>query len=85
MSYYDNYYYNIIPFVIKSVDVTYQWPMDTVFAKLIGHNMEVYIDDMILKTWQWGNKTIYMEEDDPSDWFADGTIRKLGLYFHSSF
>lgn len=50
MSYHDNYYYNIMPFVIKSVDVAYQRPMDTVFAKLIGHNMEVYIDNMILKT-----------------------------------
>ena len=29
---------------------TYQWMMDKVFAKMIGKEVEVYIDDMIVKT-----------------------------------
>lgn len=50
MSNHDNYYYNIVPFRLKNVDATYERLMDPMFSKTKGHNLEVYIDDMIMKT-----------------------------------
>lgn len=50
MSHHDNYYYNIIPFGLNNVGVTYQRLMNVVLSKQIGHNLEVYIYDMIMKT-----------------------------------
>lgn len=50
MSNHDNYYYNIMPFGLKNVDATYQRLIDVVFAHEIWRNMEVYVEDMIVKT-----------------------------------
>lgn len=50
MSNHNNYYYNIMPFRIKNVGTTYQRLMDAVFFKKLRHNLEVYIDGMIVKT-----------------------------------
>ncbi|RDX84446.1 hypothetical protein CR513_34499, partial [Mucuna pruriens] len=43
------YYYQVIPFSLKNAWATYQRLMDKVFAKHIGHNLEVYVDDMVVK------------------------------------
>lgn len=43
-----NYYYNITPFRLKNNGVTYQRLMNTVLSKKIGHNLEVYIYNMIV-------------------------------------
>nr|KYP31996.1 Transposon Ty3-G Gag-Pol polyprotein [Cajanus cajan] len=45
-----NYCYHIMPFRLKNAGATYQRLMDTVFVEQIGHNLEVYIDDMVIKT-----------------------------------
>ncbi|GAU47407.1 hypothetical protein TSUD_403880 [Trifolium subterraneum] len=45
-----NYHYIIMPFGLKNVGATYQRLMDRVFAHQIGKNLEVYIDDMVVKT-----------------------------------
>ncbi|KAK2382358.1 hypothetical protein QL285_069902 [Trifolium repens] len=45
-----NYFYNVMPFGLKNAGVTYQKLMDRVFSKQIGKNLEVYIDDMVVKT-----------------------------------
>lgn len=45
-----NYYYEVMIFVLKNVRATYQRLMDMVFASPIGSNLEVYIDDMMIKT-----------------------------------
>lgn len=50
MSNHDNYYYNFMPFRIKNVGATYHRLTDAIFSKQIGRNLEVYIDDMIVKT-----------------------------------
>lgn len=52
MSNHNNYYYNIMPFRLKSAGTTYQRLMDAGFFKKLGHNLEVYIDGMIVKTYE---------------------------------
>lgn len=50
MSNHVNYYYNVMHFRLKNTNAAYQRLMDVVFSKYIGCNLEVYIDDMIVKT-----------------------------------
>nr|KYP56988.1 Retrovirus-related Pol polyprotein from transposon 297 family [Cajanus cajan] len=45
-----NYCYRVMPFGLKNVGATYQRLMDKVFRQQIGRNMEVYVDDMVVKT-----------------------------------
>ncbi|XP_020205738.1 uncharacterized protein LOC109790904 [Cajanus cajan] len=45
-----NYCYRVMPFGLKNMGATYQQLMDKVFYQQIGRNMEVYIDDMVVKT-----------------------------------
>nr|KYP76654.1 Transposon Ty3-G Gag-Pol polyprotein [Cajanus cajan] len=45
-----NYCYRVMPFGLKNVGATYQRLMDKIFRNQIGHNMEVYVDDMVVKS-----------------------------------
>lgn len=45
-----NYYYEIMLFVLKNVGSTYQRLMTIVFRDQIGRNLEVSIDDIVVKT-----------------------------------
>ncbi|MCI49743.1 hypothetical protein A2U01_0070987, partial [Trifolium medium] len=45
-----NYYYNVIPFNLKNVGATYQMMMNKVFRGEIRDMLEVYMDDMIIKS-----------------------------------
>nr|KYP64356.1 Retrovirus-related Pol polyprotein from transposon 17.6 [Cajanus cajan] len=45
-----NYCYRVMPFGLKNAGATYQRLMDKVFHQQIGRNMEVYVDDMVVKT-----------------------------------
>ncbi|GAU26993.1 hypothetical protein TSUD_290450 [Trifolium subterraneum] len=45
-----NYYYNVIPFGLKNAGATYQRMINKVFHNEIGDMLEVYIDDMIVKS-----------------------------------
>ncbi|KAM2001059.1 hypothetical protein ACFX16_008299 [Malus domestica] len=41
------YEYLVMPFGLKNAGATYQRAMNAIFHDLIGHNMEVYIDDIV--------------------------------------
>nr|KYP31356.1 Retrovirus-related Pol polyprotein from transposon 17.6 [Cajanus cajan] len=45
-----NFCYRVMPFGLKNAGATYQRLMDKVFHQQIGQNMEVYVDNMVVKT-----------------------------------
>lgn len=45
-----NYCYRVMPFGLKNAGATYQRLMHKVFLEQIGRNMEVYMDDMVVKS-----------------------------------
>ena len=44
------YGYNVMPFGLKNVGATYQRLVTKIFRPLIGKTIEVYIDDMLVKS-----------------------------------
>ena len=44
------YCYRVMPFGLKNAGATYQWLVNKMFQKKIGASMEVYIDDMLVKS-----------------------------------
>ena len=44
------YCYKVMPFGIKTARATYQRLVNKMFNKQIGRNMEVYVDDMLVKS-----------------------------------
>ncbi|XP_026445572.1 uncharacterized protein LOC113346222 [Papaver somniferum] len=46
------YCYTVMPFGLKNAGTTYQHLVDDMFRDLIGKTMEVYIDDMVVKSKQ---------------------------------
>ena len=44
------YYYNVMPFSLKNAGATYQRLVTKMFRSLLGSTMEVYIDDMLVKS-----------------------------------
>ena len=49
---YGLYCYNVMPFGLKNVRATYQRLVTKMFRPFLGSTMEVYIDDMLLKSTQ---------------------------------
>nr|KYP70772.1 Retrovirus-related Pol polyprotein from transposon 17.6 [Cajanus cajan] len=45
-----NYCYRVMSFVLKNVGATYQHLMNKIFSDQIGQSMEVYVDDMVVKS-----------------------------------
>ena len=45
-----NFCYDVMPFGLKNAGATYQRLMDRVFRGQIGRSMEVYVDDMVVKS-----------------------------------
>jgi len=45
-----NFCYEVMPFGLKNVEATYQRLMDRMFREQIGKTMEVYVDDIIVKS-----------------------------------
>ena len=44
------YCYKVMPFGLKNVGATYQRLVNKMFDQQIGRNMEVYVDDMLVKS-----------------------------------
>ena len=44
------YFYKVMPFGLKNVGTNYQRLVNQMFTKQIGRNMEVYVDDMLVKS-----------------------------------
>ena len=44
-----NYHYKVVPFGLKNAGSTYQRMMTRMFKLLLGKNIEIYIDDMVVK------------------------------------
>ena len=42
----------MMPFRLKNAGATYQWMMTRMFRNKIGRTIEIYIDDMVVKSKQ---------------------------------
>ena len=45
-----NYHYKVMPFRLKNAGSTYQRMMTKMFESQLGKNIEIYIDDMVVKS-----------------------------------
>jgi len=45
-----NYHYEVMSFGLRNAGATFQRSMDTMFAAQIRRNLELYIDDLVVKT-----------------------------------
>lgn len=55
------YCYKVMPFDQKNMGATYQWLVNKVFKDQIDHNMEVYVDNMIIKNVKKANHIADLE------------------------
>ena len=46
----ENYHYKVMPFGLKNIGATYQRMMTRMFEPQLGKNIEIYIDDMVVKS-----------------------------------
>ena len=72
-----NYHYKVIPFGLKNAGSTYQRMMTRIFELQIGESIEVYIDDMMVKS-----KLMPNHVRDLDDVF--GILRKYRLCLNAS-
>ena len=56
------YYYNVMPFGLKNAGATYQRLVTKIFQLLIGKTMEVYIDDMLVKSKESPDHVKHLQE-----------------------
>ncbi|KAI5344127.1 hypothetical protein L3X38_012004 [Prunus dulcis] len=47
--------YTVMPFGLRNTGATYQRAMNSIFHDMIGHSLEVYIDDVVIKSPEEGN------------------------------
>ncbi|GAU47395.1 hypothetical protein TSUD_372840 [Trifolium subterraneum] len=70
-----NYYYNVMPFGLKNAGATYQRMMNKVFHNEIGDMLEVYMDDMIVKSEDEIDHTLHLKR-------VFGQARKFNMRFN---
>ena len=44
------FYYIVMPFGLKNSGATYQWAMTAIFHDMLHHNLEDYVDDVVVKS-----------------------------------
>lgn len=66
------YYYTVMPFGLKNPGATYQKMMDQMFRSQLVRNMEVYVDDMLVKS-----KIARTHADDLQETMT--TMRRYGM------
>ena len=54
--------YKVMPFGLKNAGATYQRLMNRMFAPQIGRNVQVYVDDMLVKSRQEEDHLKYLKE-----------------------
>ena len=71
------YCYKVMPFGLKNARATYQRLVNQMFSKQIGRNVEVYIDDMLVKS---------KEEEDHLDDLKEtfNTLRQYNMKLNPS-
>ncbi|KAI5329630.1 hypothetical protein L3X38_029027 [Prunus dulcis] len=47
--------YTVMPFGLRNAGATYQRAINSIFHDMIGHSLEVYIDDVVIKSPEEGN------------------------------
>ena len=71
------YCYKVMPFGLKNAGATYQRLVNKMFSQQIGRNMEVYVDDMLVKS-----KKELTHLDDLKETFA--TLKKYQMRLNPS-
>ena len=56
------YCYNVMPFGLKNAGATYQRLVTKMFRPLLGNTMEVYIDDMLVKSKQRQDHVTHLQQ-----------------------
>ena len=56
------YCYKVMPFGLKNIGATYQKLMTKIFKPLIGHTVEVYIDDIVVKSKTREEHALHLQE-----------------------
>lgn len=56
------YCYTVMPFGLKNAGATYQRLVNKMFQAQIGRSMEVYVDDMLIKSWTSSNHVADLAE-----------------------
>ena len=56
------YYYNVMPFGLKNAGATYQRLATKMFQPLLSSTMEVYIDDMLVKSKQLPDHAAHLQQ-----------------------
>ena len=66
------YYYRVMPFGLKNAGATYQRLVNRMFRNLIKKRMEVYVDDLLVKSKEKANHLGHWDE-------AFGILRKFWM------
>ena len=62
------FYYKVMPFGLKNTGATYQRLMNRMFAHQIGRNMQVYVDDILVKSIWKSDHLNYLQETFDTLW-----------------
>ena len=56
------YHYRVMPFGLKNAGTTFQRTVNEIFKELIENTMEVYVDDMLVKSPVHADQVKHLEE-----------------------